>query len=251
MATDPIVISARTVTTGYPAENVLDHWNLKKRFRGNDVATSNYLLHFDLGSATELVAIFLNDVNFNRVRIQGDAADSWTTPDEPGTDITISQNAITGRYQVYIPLTDFQYRYVRIYIPSSASAVGGYTSKWEVGAVCLMTAVTELAENMSWGYSQTARQLYKQTMTTRIKLWETVRWEGRLLFNQRSKATQSDLMSLSRMDMASPMVFYENRGDTSAAYLCVRDDAMEVAEFSFGGVSGSTIGLKEAFMIDS
>lgn len=242
-------ITARTSTTGYPKIAVMDRWNLKRRFRANDVTANDYLLKFDFTTAKAVLGIFLNDVNFNQVKIEGNATDSWGTPSFPGTTLTVSQNKVTGRYQIYIPLTGFNLRWLRLFIPVTATAVGGYTSKWEIGTVCFLSAVTTLSHNMSYGYGQSARHFFNTSATERIKTAEALRWEGSLSFDNRSKDHESDLWALGKMDMSKPFVFYENRDVTNEAYLCVRDDSMSVTEFAYSGVSGSTIKIKEVYML--
>lgn len=241
-------ITARSAVAGYDKVNVMDRWNLKRRFRADDVTATDYLMKFDFGTTQTLVGIFLNDVNFNKVKIEGHATDSWSSPTYPGTDLTVSQNPVTGRYQIYIPVT-FAYRWLRIYIPAGTTAVGDYTTKWEIGTVCFLSAVTTLAKNMSWDYGQTGKHFYKDSVNERVQTGEEIRWEGSLVFGNRTTSNETELWTLNKMNMALPFVYYENGGNTSEAYLCVRDDSVEIKQFTYGLVSGNTIKIKEAYMI--
>lgn len=242
-------ITARSQSTGYAKINVMDRWNMRRRFRADDVTTNDYLLKFNFGAAQVVAGIFLNDVNFNKVKIQGHASDSWGSPSYAGTDLTVSQNAVTGRYQIYIPLTAFNYQYLRIFIPTGTTAVGGYTTKWEMGTVCFLSAVTELAHNISYGYTESGKHFYKTAVNERVQTGEEIRWEGKLVFGNRPSTNAAELWTLNRMNMALPFVYYENLTSTANAYLCVRDDEFELTQFTFGGVTGKTIGIKECYMI--
>jgi len=243
-------ITARSEATGYAKINVMDRWNMKRRFRADDKTANDYLLKFDFGAAQTLVGVFLNDVNFNKVKIEGHASDSWGAPSYAGTDLTVSQNPVTGRYQIYIPLTAFNYQWLRIFIPSGTTAVGTYTTKWEVGAVCFLSAATTLSHNMSYGYGYKGDHFYKNAVNERIQLSESMRWQGRLVFGNRASSDKTELQTVNQMNMALPFVYYENRGNTSEAYLCVRDDSIEIEEFTYGAVTGNTITIKEAYMLN-
>lgn len=243
-------ITARSEATGYPKINVMDRWNLKRRSRADDKTANDYLHMYNFGGAQTLVGIALIDVNFNKVKFQGHASDSWGSPTYAGTDLTISQNKVTGRYNIYAALTGFNYQYLRIFIPTGTTAVGTYTTKWEIGAVCFLSAVTTLSHNMSYGYAQTGQQFFQTSVNERIKTGETTRWEGAIVFGDRSTTYESELWTLSRMDMSLPFIYYENRSDTSAVYLCVRDDAFTIRHTTHNGVSGNTIKIKEAYRID-
>ena len=243
-------ITARSQAAGYAKINVMDRWNPKRRFRANDKTTNDFLINIDGGATQTLAGIFLNKVNFSKVRIQGHATDDWGSPTYPGTDLTVTPNKTTGYGHVYIPLTGFDYQWKRIFIPTGATGIGPYTTKWEIGTLCMLSAVTELAHNISYGSGQTGTHFYKRAVNERIKTGEDIRWEGSLVFGNRPTDHEAELWTLNRMDMSLPFVYYENLGDTSEAYLCVRDDSIEIKRFTYGGISGNTIKIKEAYRID-
>lgn len=242
-------ITARSQATGYGKVNVMDRWNLKRRFRADDITANNYLLKFYHTTPQTFVGVFLNDVNFDAVQLQGNGADSWTVPDYAGTEIEVFQNKITGRSQVYIPISGFSNAYSRIFISSGAGPVGSYQTKWEIGTVCFLTAITELSRDMGYEYGQTARHFFKTSVNERVKLGEEIRWEGSLVFGNRELDEEDELWTLNQIDMSLPFLFYENKGDTAAAYLCVRDDSIEIKRISYNAVAGNTIKIKEAYMI--
>ena len=77
-------IVARSVATGYAKINIMDQWHLKRRLRMDDLTKSdtNPILRLDMGTAQTVTGIFLNDVNFDTVRIRGHGTDlgtDWST----------------------------------------------------------------------------------------------------------------------------------------------------------------------------
>jgi len=248
---DYTLITARSATTGYDKVNVMDRVNLKRRFRAADITTNDYLLKFRFVPTARIYGIFLNDVNFSAVRIEGNESDSWADPTYAGSDLTVSQNPITGRYQIFINLgsSGVNLEYWRIFIPSTATLVNSNVSFWEVGTVCFMTSLTELAHNMSYGYTQTGKHFYSTAVNDRVKTGEEIRWQGQLVFGNRSDSNETELWTLNQMDMSLPFFYYENDGDTSRGYLCVRDGSIQVNRFTYNGITGNSIAIKEAYMI--
>lgn len=248
-------ITARSQATGYVKANVMDLWHLKRRFRADDANKSDtdYLIKFDFGAARVLEAIFINDVNFDKVRIYGHSSDlgnDWSTASYQSGDITISQDTMVNRYKLYHEFSSFNYQYLAIGVPTSASAVGAYTTKWEVGTVVFMETVTELSENMSYGYEKYADMAVQEIsldngLIEAMSLNDNLRWHGRLVFDNRSRDNESDLHAINALDRHKPLVFFENMGSTQYAYLCVRRDAVRVSRIAYNVVRGSDVNLVE------
>lgn len=228
-------ISARTENASYPAGNVSNLWHLKRRFRAQDATAGDWLLKFDLGSTTTVASIFLNDVNFDKVQIQANDSDSWDSPAYDSGEVTISQNSYTGRYQVYIPAS-FTRQWVRVYIPSTASAVGYYTDAWEVGTVVLLGSVTEIAK----GAREIRRGAEDQIETVNlpsgaqevVQVGDVFRWQGELSWIPRRAGDESELLTIHRTQRGNPIIFYRNSGDSWDAYLCRRDTSYSATEYS-------------------
>lgn len=234
-------ISARTTDTGYSANNLYDHENLMKRHRAADVTTNDWLYEINFGGATVVASVFLNRINFNKVRILGHASDISATITANGANngdctfdsgsVTVSQNKVTGRYQVYIPLTSFNYQYMWVAVDNGAAAVSDYTTKWECSTVVCMSAVTTLTKSISPPYTPMGEQFYERIDMAHgghnvIKRGDEIRWTGQLTFGARSFSDRTELMTLSRYDQSEPLIFYENAtiaADTSNAYLCSLD----------------------------
>lgn len=243
-------ITARSEASGYPKLNTMDRIHALRPFRADDVTTDDYLLKFNFGAAQSLDAILINHVNFDEVAIQGNATDSWTSPSYDGSDLDISQNKWTGRYQIYIPLTSFNYQYLRIYIPPTASAVGDYTTKWQVGTVCFLSSITTLTKNMSYGYKRSA-DIAGDTINLPyggqelVEKGDDYKFSCSLVFDRRRESEESELLTVNRMNRNRPIVFYENRGETQDAWLMKRDTAYSGTISSYNVVTGTAMRFTE------
>jgi len=240
-------ITSRTEDASFPDGNVGDLWHLKRRFRANDANVNDWLLKFDFLAAKSVVAIVLNDVNFDEVRIQGDNEVDFNAPIQYDSGIVdIALDEIVDRYKVYIPLTGFNYQWMRIFIPNSAAAVGSYTTKWGMGSAVVLDSITEITKNT---YSRTSVKAFQNIELQsggreRVGLGE-IGWEGTIGFDVRKESNETSLWELNNMDSADPLIFYENDGDTSRVYLCLRDNAYE-GELIYSGVArGNSVKFKE------
>ena len=119
---------------GYPGTNVTDLWHMKRRFKSARTKKSNtdYVIKFDFHEKRTIESLFLNNVNFNKVRIRGhatDLANDWSAASFDSGEIDISIDERVDRYKIYIALShittsaDFNYRWLAIQIPEDASHV--------------------------------------------------------------------------------------------------------------------------------
>lgn len=247
-------ITAQSTASGFSAVDVMDFWHLKRRWRMNTANKSsiNPIIYFDLGAATTVTSVMLNDVNFSKVVILGHASDlstNWTAASFTSGVIAISRDAQVGRYKVYIPLTAFDYRWLAICVPSAASGVGSYTTKWEIGTVAILDSVNTFTRNMSYGYVRGAKQAKIDLESAsghreRHKIG-ALQWNGTLSFGHRSTTEEADLTTLNNLDIDDPLVFYENNSDTSKCYICLRDDDYMGTHMYQNLITGSTIRLTE------
>jgi len=104
---------------------------------------------------------------------------------------------------------------------------------------------------LGYAYTQSGKHFYKNAVNERVKLGENIRWEGNLVFGNRAKTEAAELYTANQLDMSLPFVYYENAGTTNEAYLCIRDDSIELSEFTYNGVSGNTVNIKEAYMLNN
>ncbi len=247
-------VTAQSTTAGYAKKNVMDLTRLKRRWRMNALtkSDSNPVLRFDLSSAKTVVAVFLNDVNFDKVVIKGHASDlgtDWSGASFSSSEIAVSLDAQVGRYKVFIPLTAFSYRWLAVIVPAAAAAVGSYIAKWEIGTVVILGSVDTFTRNMSYGYERGAEQSYsdismRSKHRQRVEYGE-IQWVATLQFGSRNTNKESDLTTLNTYGIADELVFFENESDTSRAYLCYRDDHYSGTLIYMDIVSGGSLRLKE------
>ncbi len=248
-------ITARSADANFPKVNTMDFWHLLRRFRAADVIKSdtNYLFKFNLTAAQVVAAIFLNHVNFDKVRIYGHASDlgtDWSTASFKSGSVSISLDTIVNRYKAYIPLTAFNYQWLAIGIPDAATAVSDYTTEWQIGTVCMLENITTLSKNMAYGYRREAVKESEDIKTKggliqRVGLSSVLKWRGSAIFGVRTTAQEGEMWTANNLDFASPIVFYENNGDTSKAYLCLRSNFYEGTVIASTAVRGNTIGFQE------
>lgn len=244
-------ITARSANASYPKINVMDNWHLSRCFRAADVTANDYLLKFNFGAAQSLSAILLRNVNFDTVKIQGHASDSWGSPSYAGSNLTVSQDPITGRYNIYIPITSFNYQYLRIFIPAGTSEVGTSISEWKIGNVLFMSSITTLSKNISYGYNDTGEQASKTISLPHggagesVELGDLTAWQGEVSFGYRAESDESELWTVNAMHAGKPIMFYLNDSDTSEAWLCKRDGNYKSTLIANGHVQGNSFRLTE------
>ncbi len=243
-------ITAQSTASGFDPDNVQDYWRLKRRWRMDSADKSNInpILRIDMGAAKTVEAIFLNDINFDKVLILGHASDlgtDWTAADFTSGIISVSYDPVVGRYKVYIPHSAFNYRWIAPCVPTTASAVGPYQTKWEVGTVVLLDTVTELSKNMSYGYERGPKQDTVDTGSHSSVATSEVYWEGTAKFKTRTVAQEAEVLALGKISMEDPMIFYENNGDTSKCYLCRRLSDYSGSQDAYNLVNGRPISFRE------
>jgi hypothetical protein len=242
-------ITARSQDPKYPRINVLDNWHLVRHYRSTDATASTWLLKIDFGSTQQLTGIFLNDVNFEKVRIEGSDDDtSWGAPSYASTH-TISKDERVDRYKIFISATDFNYRYMRIFIPTGTTVASTHTV-WKVGTVVCLSSHLIFNENMAYGYQRSANRTYEDISlphggVERVSLGDYLAWSGQAVFNVVASSNESDLWTLNAMNISNPIVFYENAGETDKAYLCLRDSAYTGTVITNDLVKCSVIRFKE------
>jgi hypothetical protein len=134
-------------------------------------------------------------------------------------------------------------------VPASASAVGDYTTKWEIGRVVILDTATEFGTNMSIGYKRGAERAFSELDLKSGHIERQadgpIRWVGIMDFLHRTDTQEADLTTLNNMDIGDTIVFYENNSDTSKVYVCLRDDDYMGTYVSSSVVLGQPIRLKE------
>jgi len=244
-------ISSRTEDASFPDDNVGDYWHLKRRFRANDANVNDWILRFDLLAAKTIEAVVLDDVNFDEVQLDfGDVAGG---ADDSSGVLTVSLDPVVNRYKViYIPAVVITRQHVEVHIPNTATAVGSYTTKWEVGRVGIMDSVTTINKKT---YSRTSEKAYKDIefpseSGERVDLGEQ-RWMGTVGFGNVKETVgtgvfdETNMWLLNNMKQSDPLIFYENDADTAMVYFCTRDEGYEGTLIHRGIAQGNMVRFKE------
>jgi len=240
------MLTARSANGSYPTVSCLKQLRLMDVFRAADVTATDYLMTINFGAAQSVAAVALLNCNFDHVQIQGHASDAWADPTSPGSSLAVSQNPYTGRYNIFIPLTAWNYQYMRIYIPAATAEVGTSQSEWQIGTLVIMSSATALATNISYGFSQGADEATEDVGGDKASIDDTMEWEGTISFDLRSKTDyQATILALGRMSKSKPVLIYLNDGDTSEVYLCYREDAISLTRKFNDAISSNGISYRE------
>jgi len=237
--------TARNANSSYPATNISERWHLIRTFKSADATANDWLLKLDMASAQTVAAIVLNHVNFTSVIIQGHASDSWGSPSFT-TTVSISQDPAVDRYKAFIPLTAFNYRYLRIFIPTGQTPTDD--SVWYVGNVEVLDSYETLVHNATTFPRTSDVQKSETTIhgnTTDVITHGGRYFEGSLSFNIRKASDETELWTLNNLDPATPLVLYENLSDTSKVYTVIKTGAYKGTLKAGLLVSGNSISFKE------
>lgn len=121
------------------AVNLLN-FEKRVRFWKTTVTTDSYVV-IDLGSAMAIKAAGVIDVNYTSCVIEGNASDSWGAPSFASGTITIAKEKLTGLYRLHFAaLTGFNYRYLRLFVPSQSTTDGEAEFRTGVLAVSVDSA---------------------------------------------------------------------------------------------------------------
>lgn len=237
--------SARVADASYPATNVAELWHLIRVFKSTGSTANDWLLKLDMASAQAVAAIVLNHVNFESVTIQGNDIDVWTSPAFTDT-VSIVRDPAVNRYKAFIPLTSFNYRYLRIFIPSGQTPANG--SVWYVGSVVLLASYTSLARQPAT-ISRTADIPFNEVeiggrVVDIVPMGTLLGWSGSISFSSRRTSDESELWTLNSINPGSPMILYDDL-DTAAVYCVRKVNWYEGKKKGGRKVSGNSIDFEE------
>lgn len=81
-------------------------------------STAAQAVVFDLGAATVLDLIAVVRTNFASLQLQGNTTSTWSAPPFDSGALTVTRNPYTGRLQYLYAPVGFNYRFLRLLIPS-------------------------------------------------------------------------------------------------------------------------------------
>ena len=248
LLTDSMLSVRAAEQAGYPKVHVADWWDLNRKFMDGDGLANDWLLKIDFGTTQILSGLFINHTNISEVTIQGSADD--TTYTDVAASQVISLDSRVSRYKVFIGLSSFTYRYLRIFIPSGASKTDN-GSYWWISSIVPMASYYSLGINPSWGYTYSVSQGYAEIKKGNGSIQRVAKSDNKVFSYEmtfgigKDTDVESTMNMLNSFNLAKPLIFYENQGNDAHAYLCVQDNSLSVRWEGPGVMSGSTLRLKE------
>jgi len=235
---------------GYPASNVKIYNCLKAHCRSATSAATVYLV-LDFGSAKVAARLLLNDVNFTSCHIEGSndpnfGAIPFRYP--AAGSLAVPKDGAVQRYKADVPLAGFNYRYLRVVIPAQAVTDG--IGVFRLGTAVVVAASTELTESYVWPYRKKAEYPkpieipFQSGGRDLIETGDLKQWSCRFGVDY-LKANEEELWTVDAIKPTDYLIFAENRGDASKAYLCRKLSAIEVEETDLGLVKVSVIEFEE------
>lgn len=217
-------------TSPYVAAN-LKLWAYPRRhWRSPNTTVTNIVL--DMTTSKALQALVLGDSNFSQCHIEGNATDVWTAPSfryPVAGELTITKDPETARRSVYVPLTAFNYRYLRIVIP--AQTPDNSNTYFRIGSVVLLDTLLELKRNPAYPYDTLADEKIKQVefesgAEEDVVLGDAI-WKGTCRWEKCLPEYLSDFWTINSLGKSALLVFYENNGEDWRAYVVKRRTAVE------------------------
>lgn len=224
--------TADSQDSNYPTSNLKDYHHLKRQWRS--LVATEVKIVCDMASAKNLLGVMIEDVNFTSVYIEG-SNDNVTYPFTQS--FAISNDERVDRYKAYCVLTGFNYRYLRIRIPAQTPTDG--LPAFRLGRILLIDSIIELPINLSYPYEYEAPKRYKKVEfesggVEKINFGSNKIWRCDFGISRFVRDTGgTTLWQLDAIDEDQLVVFFENRGDTSKAYVVMRDNSLKVSETFF------------------
>lgn len=223
--------SCAKTNSSYPLSALKDYFDLLNHWRSNTIAEEVDIV-CDFGSQKSIVAVKLDDVNFTNVYVQGNSSDVWTDP-PVNQQYTIAKEDAVQRYKNGA-LLSIPYQYARIKIPAQSTTDG--LSAFRIGRLIFIDTKIELIQNPSYPYEYEATKKYNVTEFLsggfeKVKLGSNKIWSCDFGINIFEKdVLESQLWQLDAIDEDELIVFLENRGNNSKAWVCMRDGSLKVSE---------------------
>ena len=229
--------------TNFPWSNAAIYGALKIHYRS--LVQTEVTIVCDFGTAQSLVGLMLEDVNFTSVTIQGaNYPPDWNSPSFT-QDFTISKNAEIQRYNIWCALTAFNYRYLRIKIPTQTPVD---LSVFRIGRRTFIESAIE--QSPTWGFSEggaypePAVNEFKSGRKEKISNGSYKIWSGDFTFDV-TTAESADLWILDSVEPDDYIAFYKNFGDTSDCYLCQKETPLTLGWPNYQMRQSNAITLRE------
>lgn len=243
-------VSAVTIpnlASGYAISDLFMYGSLARHIRTTNTTVNTTLLTIDFGAAVSIAAVFLNDCNFGKINILGCSDGLFSGGFSLSCDI--GMDPVVGRRKLFAALSGFSYRYFRLFLPATAAVTDG-AGYFRLSSLVIMSSAAPLSVNMDYEFERGAGTPFHTTEfdyggDERLSLGETLKYACAVQFGARSLAAENELWALNRMSISGRLVFHENMGDASRAYIVIRDDSYSGTIIRNNRVTGGTIRFKE------
>ena len=245
----PVVsnVTVPNLASGYAVSDLFCYGSLERRIQTTGAAVNTPLLTIDFGAAVSIAAVFLNDCNFSKISILGCSDGLFAGGFSAAFDI--GMDPVVGRRKLFAATPGFSYRHFRLFLPSTAAVTDG-SSYFRISSLVILSSAAPLSVNMDYDFERGAGTPFYTTEfgyggDERMSLGENLKYACACQFGARSLLAEEELWTLNRMSISSQMVFYENMGDPSRAYIVIRDDSYSGTVVQNNRVTGKTIRFKE------
>ncbi len=219
---------ASSENLNYPAANLKIYNRLKKHYRSAVIAEVSIVC--DFGSSKIVSAIMLDDANFSNIKIQGNDMNIWDSPPYEEA-ITLMFDERTRRHKAIVMSAGFNYRYARIIILAQPPLDG--LSIFRLGRLIFAEMGISFTKNPSFPYRFSAPRKYLKIEfegggIEKVLLESYKKFESSATLKRTSRSNEYQLWDIDNIDEDEAFIFFENLGDNSKAYVCQKDNSLEV-----------------------
>ena len=237
-------VAASGENPAFPASNALVYARPGKEYRSPDTDETSLVL--DFGASTEVAGLYLGEVNFEALVIEGNVEDSWEAP-AFSLETTVNLDVLTQRRKGFFALTSFEYQYLRLVIEDQTRLDGA--AFYRIGVILPTASANPLPHDPKRGYRYSARKASKrvemesgavETVVTGLK----AKWRGVLDFDF-DASDEPTVLSWNAEEPGSVFLFFENGGATEKAYLAKFEGDIEISWPQHNRVEVGQITLEE------
>lgn len=227
-----ITLSSEDSNLDYSKNQMLDLAHLRRHTR--TAVKTEVTIDINFGSTKAIKAVFLNDINFTDIYIEGSTnGTDWVFSQQ----FTISKDKKVNRYKIHAALTGFYYQYMRIRITAQDPVDG--LSIFRIGTLMCTENIFTFTQNPTYPYRY--RASYPEPLEVKfpdggfeqVSQGSYKKWTGEFGFDLNVKENELELWTLDAIDITAYLVFYENNNDSSKAYLCKKKEPLEIQWSSY------------------
>jgi hypothetical protein len=232
-------VTPQSITSGdedsnYPLVNVLSYEHRKKYGKINKIPGFEGNIDIDFGVIREIIALFLDDVSFTKIKVMGNSTQSWGSPPYE-EEFNIFLDERTQRYKLYETLSNFNYRYMRLNFAVDTQITDG-SIKYKFGRIVFLGNAFNFDKSIYWPYDYYTDDGVKKTKMKHGGN-ESVSL-GDLLFrcsfgiSAMYEGQEERFWAMTEKNKDESFVMFENAGNSSQAYFVKRDTRVSISEIT-------------------